>query len=58
MGGFLTPKTRRPYHLAFTDEQRAQIRAAAQPIPWAFRKGYLERIAGLLAGRQFSNGDV
>ena len=44
--------------LAFTEEQLAQIRAAAAPVPWALREAYLERIATLLSGRQFSNWDV
>ena len=44
--------------LAFTDEQLAQIRAAAAPVPWSLREAYLERIATLLSGWQFSNGDV
>jgi hypothetical protein len=44
--------------LRFNDEQLAQIRAAAQPIPWALREAYLQRIAMLLSGRPFGNGDV
>jgi hypothetical protein len=44
--------------LAFTEEQLAQIGAAAAPVPWALREAYLERIATLLSGRQFSNCDV
>jgi hypothetical protein len=44
--------------MAFTDEQLSQIKAAAQPIPRLLRKTYLERIAALLAGRQFSSGEV
>jgi hypothetical protein len=44
--------------MAFTDEQLAQIKAAAQPIPWALRHAYLERIAVLLSGQRFGNGDV
>jgi hypothetical protein len=44
--------------MAFTDEQLAQIRAAARPIPWVLRRAYLERIAALLAGRRFGNRDV
>ena len=44
--------------MAFTDEQLAQIRDAAQPIPRARRAAYLERVTTLLAGRQFGNRDV
>ena len=44
--------------MAFTDEQLAQIRDAAQPIPRAHRAAYLERVTALLAGRQFGNRDV
>jgi hypothetical protein len=44
--------------LVLSDEQLAQIKAAAQPIPRALRETYLERLAALLVGRQFSNGDV
>ena len=44
--------------MAFTDEQLAQIRDAAQPIPRAQRAAYLERVTALLAGRSFGNGDV
>jgi hypothetical protein len=44
--------------LALTDEQLAQARAVAHPIPWSQRRAYLERVAELLAGRQFGNGDV
>ena len=44
--------------MAFTDEQLAQIRDAAQPIPRAQRAAYLERVTALLAGRQFGNRDV
>jgi hypothetical protein len=39
--------------LKFNDEQLAQIRAAAQPLPWALREAYLQRVAMLLG-----NGDV
>ena len=44
--------------MAFTDEQLAQIKAAAQPIPWALREAYLQRVVMLLSGRPFGNGDV
>ena len=44
--------------LRFTDEQLDQLRAAARPIPWALRQAYLERIAALLSGQRFGNGDV
>ena len=44
--------------LRFTDEQLDQLRAAAQPIPWALRYAYLERIATLLSGQRYGNGDV
>jgi hypothetical protein len=44
--------------MGFTDEQLSQIKAAAQPIPRTLRETYLKHIAALLAGRQFSNGDV
>jgi hypothetical protein len=44
--------------MAFTDEQLAQIRDAAQQIPRAQRAAYLERVTALLAGRQFGNRDV
>jgi hypothetical protein len=44
--------------LRFTDEQLGQLKAAAQPIPWALRQAYLEHIAALLSGQRFGNGDV
>src|SRR6516164_1068525 len=44
--------------LRFTDEQLDQLRAAARPIPWALRQAYLERIAALLSGQRFGNGEV
>jgi hypothetical protein len=44
--------------LALTDEQLAEIRAVAHPIPWDRRNLYLKRVAELLAGRPFGNGDV
>ena len=34
--------------MAFTDEQLAQIRDAAQPIPRALRAAYLERVLSLI----------
>ena len=44
--------------MAFTDDQLAQIRATAQPIPWALREAYLQCVATLLSGQAFGNGDV
>jgi hypothetical protein len=44
--------------LAFTDEQLAQLRAAAEPIPRDRRQAFLERVAELLAGRPIGNGAV
>ena len=44
--------------LKFNDEQLSQIRAAARPIPWRWRRAYLERVAELLDGRPIGNGDV
>jgi hypothetical protein len=44
--------------MAFTDEQLAQLRAAAEPIPWNQRQAFLERVAELLAGRPIGNGAV
>ena len=44
--------------LAFSDEQIVQIRTAATRVPWRMRETFLQRIATLLDGRPFGNGDV
>jgi hypothetical protein len=44
--------------LAFTDAQMREIETAARPLPPSQRGAYLERIAVLLAGRDFGDGDV
>jgi hypothetical protein len=44
--------------MAFSNEQLAMISRLAQPIPWAQRAAYLERVTALLVGRSFGNGDV
>jgi hypothetical protein len=44
--------------MAFSDKQLAQISRLAQPIPWARRTAYLERVIALLSGRQYGIKDV
>jgi hypothetical protein len=44
--------------IAFTDQHMQQIAMAARPLPPNLRGGYLERVAALLAGRDFGDGDV
>jgi hypothetical protein len=44
--------------IAFTDAQMREIATAALPLPPVSRAVYLERIAALLAGRDFGDGDV
>jgi hypothetical protein len=44
--------------LAFSDQQLSEITTAAQSIPPALRAAYLERIAAMLSGREFGDGDV
>jgi hypothetical protein len=44
--------------LAFTDEQIAELRFAALPIPYRQRQVFLERVVQLLSGRPIGNGDV
>jgi hypothetical protein len=44
--------------IAFTEAQMREIKTAASPLPSSQRAAYLERIAALLAGRDFGDGDV
>jgi hypothetical protein len=44
--------------LPLTTAQMQQIQAAARPIPRLLRKTFIERIAALLANKDFSNADL
>jgi hypothetical protein len=44
--------------LAFTDTQLEQIKTVAYQLPRDLRRHYLQRIAELLVGRDFGDGDV
>ena len=44
--------------LALNDEQLDVVKRCAWPIPPEKRETYLRRVARLLEGRKFTNGDV
>jgi hypothetical protein len=44
--------------MAFTDEQLRLIGEIAQPVPWARRRAYLDRVTELLSGQEYGNKDV
>jgi hypothetical protein len=44
--------------IAFSNQQVTEISALAQPLPPHLRAAYLQRLAVLLSGRDFGDGDV
>jgi hypothetical protein len=44
--------------IALTSAQMQQIQAATRPIPRLLRQTFIERIAALLADKDFSNADL
>jgi len=44
--------------LALSDQQLADIRAAAYLLPRALRSAFLQKLAARLAGRDYGDGDV
>jgi len=44
--------------IRLTDAQRQQVMASGYHLPRALRRSYLERVAELLRGRDFGDGDV